>query len=221
MTPRQRGFGLLEALLALALGLMLLAAAGQALVSAQQAWRVQGALSRMQDDASLAFQRLAQDIRMTGMFGCLAPEAIEFIAPSAAQAFAQPLQISHAGDGREVTLSLVTADVRGAGGNPDWTLLTDCLTWAEVHPARQAGSGTTLAFPVRRQTYRFQGDGLMLSGGGMNAVLIDNVRAFRVTHVVGNDGERVDLQLTLGDPVLGVERNYALSVALRNRLPSS
>ncbi|MBC3423285.1 prepilin-type N-terminal cleavage/methylation domain-containing protein [Pseudomonas sp. RW3S2] len=221
MMSRQQGFGLLEALLALALGLMLLAAAGQALVSAQQAWRMQGALSRMQDDASLALHRLAQDIRMTGMFGCLAAETLEFIDPSAAQAFAQPLQISHAGNGREATLSLVSADVPGAGGNPDWTLLTDCLAWAQVHPARQPGSGTTLAFPLRRQTYRFQGDSLMLSGGGMNAVLIDNVRAFRATRVVGNDGERVDLQLTLVDPVLGIERDYALSVALRNRLPPS
>ncbi|HGM5581948.1 TPA: PilW family protein [Pseudomonas putida] len=218
---RQRGFGLLEALLALVLGLMLLATAGQALVSAQQAWRVQGALSRMQDDASLALHRLAQDIRMTGMFGCLAAETLEFIDPSAAQAFAQPLQIFQAGDGRGVTLSLVTADVPGAGGNPDWTVLTDCLGWAQVHPARQTGSATTLAFPLRRQTYRFHGDSLMLSGGGMNAVLIDNVRAFGVTRVDGNDGERLDLQLTLVDPVLDVERDYALSVALRNRLPAS
>ncbi|XAG01719.1 hypothetical protein GKC70_19825 [Pseudomonas sp. REB1044] len=71
MSARQRGFGLMEALLALALGLMVLAAAGQVLFSGQQLWRVQGALARLQEDAMLVLQRLALDIRMTASFGCL------------------------------------------------------------------------------------------------------------------------------------------------------
>ncbi|XAG01718.1 hypothetical protein GKC70_19820 [Pseudomonas sp. REB1044] len=61
----------------------------------------------------------------------------------------------------------------------------------------------------------------MLASGGFNASLIDNVRDFRVMRVEAEQGTRLDLQLILGDLEGQVERTYALSVALRNRLPPS
>lgn len=221
MSARQRGFGLMEALLALALGLMVLAAAGQVLFSGQQLWRVQGALARLQEDAMLVLQRLALDIRMTASFGCLSPEAVEFHDASARQAFAHPLHIEHLSDGRLARLSLVTAELSGTASSPDWTLHTDCLEWAQVHGKRHSLPGAPLSIGLRRHTYRLQGGSLMLASGGFNASLIDNVRDFRVTRVEAEQGTRLDLQLILGDLEGQVERTYALSVALRNRLPPS
>ncbi|MDF0729162.1 pilus assembly protein PilW [Pseudomonas entomophila] len=221
MSRWQAGFGLLEALLALALGLMLLAAAGQLAVAVQQAWHLQGAAARLQDDARLALQRLAQDIRMTGMFGCLAHAAIDFPDPGVARAFATPLQINHGADGRLTSLSLLAAELPGGFGQPDWTLLTDCRSWAQVRPGRHLGSGDTLAFPLRQHLYRVQDGSLMLGSGGLNARLIDNVRGLWITREQAGEGERLDLRLELFEPVLRIEQRHALSVALRNRLPPS
>ncbi len=217
MSARQRGFGLMEALLALALGLMVLAAAGQVLFSGQQLWR--GIL--LQEDAMLVLQRLALDIRMTASFGCLSPEAVEFQDASARQAFAHPLHIEHLSDGRLARLSLVTAELSGTASSPDWTLHTDCLEWAQVHGKRHSLPGAPLSIGLRRHTYRLQGGSLILASGGFNASLIDNVRDFRVTRVEAEQGTRLDLQLILDDLEGQVERTYALSVALRNRLPPS
>ncbi|MFP3374303.1 PilW family protein, partial [Pseudomonas sp. SIMBA_068] len=75
------------------MGLLLLAAASQLFVSAHDTWRLQGAAARLQADARLALQRMAQDIRMAGMFGCLRLQPDDFTDPLALQAFAQPLQV--------------------------------------------------------------------------------------------------------------------------------
>lgn len=221
MNRRQRGFGILEALLALALGVMLLAAAAQATVATQQTWRLQGAASRLQDDARLALHRLTQDIRMTGSFGCLALEAIEFSSPATAQAFATPLRIERLADGRVSRLSLIVADLAGNAGHAEWTLLTDCLTQAKLIEGSPPGSGASLALPLRQHTYRVQDGSLMLSGGGRNARLIDNVRGLWVTHVPGEEGGRLDVRLDLFEPVQALEHRYEVSVALRNRVPGS
>ena len=87
----QAGFGLLEMVVALAIGLMLLAAASQLFVSAHQTWRLQSTAVRMQDSARLALLRMAQDIRMAGMFGCLRLSPDDFLVSGAEQAFARPL----------------------------------------------------------------------------------------------------------------------------------
>jgi len=115
MRCRQSGFGLLEVMLALAIGLMVVVAAGQLLVSAHQSWRLQGAALRLQDDARLALLRMAQDIRMAGMFGCLRLEPADFQDPAARQVFNQPVEVGPA------SLGLVVAEPSGHAGLPDWT----------------------------------------------------------------------------------------------------
>lgn len=220
MSPRQRGFGLLEATLALAIGLVLLAAAGQALVSTHQSWQLQGAAARMQEDARLALQRMAQDIRMTGVFGCLTPRIIDFPNAAAAQAFATPLRITRTADGQLASLSLLAGELSGAAGTADWTVLTDCRTWAKVLAEAPPGNTEGLAFPLRQQHYRVHDASLMLSSGGLNARLIDNVRGLWITQVQGQQGQRLDLRLQLFEPTLQLEQQYELSVTLRNRLPA-
>ncbi|MFO3721934.1 PilW family protein [Pseudomonas sp. HLMP] len=219
MSRAQAGFGLLEALLALALGLMLLAAASQVFVAAYQAWRLQGAAARLQDDARLALHRMAQDIRMTGMSGCLRQQAITFDTAAAAQAFAQPLRITLAGDGRLDSLSLVLEQLPGSARQPAWTLLTDCRSWAQVKEGRHPGNERTLAFPIARITYQLRAGNLRRMSGSQAEALIDHVRDLRATLVPTAEGGRVDLQLTLFEPQQRIELQHELSVALRNRLP--
>ncbi|RCL26817.1 pilus assembly protein PilW [Pseudomonas sp. AFG_SD02_1510_Pfu_092] len=212
MSRVQRGFGLLELMLALAIGLMLLAAVSQLFVSSHQTWRVQGAATRMHEDARLALLRIAQDIRMAGMFGCLRLQPDDFQDPADQQVFARPLVVGTA------SLSLVVAELPGHAGDPEWTLLTDCTKEARVYKGWVPGSKNLTAVPISQHLYVLKNNKLFFNRSGINRALVEHVRALQVVHV---PGERVDLQLTLYEPTLQLEQHHALSVALRNRVPAS
>ncbi|MFJ4348232.1 PilW family protein [Pseudomonas sp. NPDC089401] len=210
MRRGQGGFGLLEVTLALAIGSMVLAAAGQLFASAHQSWRLQGAALRLQDDARLALLRMAQDIRMAGMFGCLRLAPGDFKDPAARQAFDHPLDVGSS------SLDLVVAELAGHTGAPDWTLLTDCHAEAQVYKNRAANPGTLMEIAVSRHQYRLSGNRLMFIRRGNAQPLVDHVRELRVERVQAPQGEWVDLQLTLYEPTLQLEQHHTLSVALRN-----
>ncbi|CAM3916933.1 hypothetical protein CCOS865_00873 [Pseudomonas reidholzensis] len=216
MSARQPGFSLLEGLLALAVGLMLLAAASQVFVSAVQAWRLQGVVAQLQEDARLALQRMAQDIRMAGMFGCLRLDDDSFEDPAAASAFATPLLITQGGQ----RLSLIVGQLPGSGSRPEWTVLTDCRSWVQVKAGVQPGDQQTLALPVSRVTYTLRAARLQREARGTPQPLIDNVLSLHATRVPMAAGERVDVRLVLFDRHHAIEQHHAISVALRNRLPA-
>ncbi|MGE8111838.1 MULTISPECIES: PilW family protein [Pseudomonas] len=205
----QVGFGLLEVMLALAIGLMVLVAAGQLVVSAHQAWRLQGAALRLQDDARLALLRMAQDIRMAGMFGCLQLRPGDFQDPLARQAFAQPLVI------RTSSLELVVAE-SGYAGKPDWTLLTNCRDEAVVYKNPPLETGAVMTVRIRRHRYELRDSILYFNA----QPLANHVREMQVTQVEAPEGGRVDLRLTLFEPTLQLEQRHEISVALRNLVSS-
>ncbi|WP_054886106.1 PilW family protein [Pseudomonas sp. NBRC 111130] len=214
MRCRQSGFGLLEVTLALAIGLMVVVAAGQLLVSAHQSWRLQGAALRLQDDARLALLRMAQDIRMAGMFGCLRLEPADFQDPAARQVFNQPVEVGPA------SLGLVVAEPSGHAGLPDWTILTDCIEKVSVHSKRPENPLKLMAIPVSHHRYLLDGSTLKLKRHNRNPQpMVDHVREWRIERVESSEGQRIDMQLTLYEPTLMLEQRHELSVALRNPVP--
>ena len=213
MRRSQCGFGLLEATLALTVGLMVLAATTQLFASAHQSWRLQSAALRLQDDARLALLRMAQDIRQAGMFGCLRLQPDDFKAPTARQAFARPLEIGPS------SLSLVVAELPGHTGAADWTLLTDCSREAQVKNGRYPGTDNLMAIPISRIRYALSGTTLMFTRRSHSQSLVDHVRELQVALVQSPQGQRVDLQLTMHEPTLQIEQHHELSVALRNPVP--
>lgn len=68
---KQRGLTLVELMIAMTIGLLLLGGITSIMISSRQTYRVNEALSRMQDNARFAFQVLSRDIRMAGYFGCV------------------------------------------------------------------------------------------------------------------------------------------------------
>ncbi|ABY96566.1 TPA: PilW family protein [Pseudomonas putida] len=211
MRRRQIGFGLLEVVMALAIGLLLLAAASQLFTSAHQAWRLQSTAVRMQDEARQALLRMAQDIRMTGMFGCLQLGPGDFNAPGSQLAFARPLEVD------STTLSLVVAELPGQAGKSDWLLHTDCIEKVSVDVDPK--EGYPLAFPISRYVYQLQGNQLKFKRGRSFQPLVENVREARFERVQTPEGVRVDIALTLYEPTLKLEQRHELSVALRNSVP--
>lgn len=66
----ERGFTLVELMIALVLGLVVIGGVISVLLSNQQTYRTNQALSQVQDGSRTAFEFLARDIRQAGLTGC-------------------------------------------------------------------------------------------------------------------------------------------------------
>lgn len=66
----QRAYGLVEMMVALAIGMLILAASVALMVNSKQAYTTQDSLARLQENARFAMQFLMHDIRMAGYYGC-------------------------------------------------------------------------------------------------------------------------------------------------------
>jgi type IV pilus assembly protein PilW len=66
---RAHGLSLIELMIALTLGMLVIATIGYAYVSSRTTFRQQDALGRMQENARYVFELLSNDIRMTGYAG--------------------------------------------------------------------------------------------------------------------------------------------------------
>jgi type IV pilus assembly protein PilW len=66
----QAGFSLVEMMVALVLGLVLIAGIGQLFLSANRTYMLQDELSRIQENARFAIDLISRDIRMAGYTGC-------------------------------------------------------------------------------------------------------------------------------------------------------
>lgn len=234
MRHRFRGFSLVELLLALAFGLVLLLGGSQVVISSRATHASQQAAMLLQDDAHFVLSKMVQDIRQAGMFGCLATAFIE----NAPAAFDRP--VAWSAGGGSTSLTVLTAEVGGQGGRPDWTVLSDCTGTAHAYngngPAPEPGQ---IRFAVRQLTYTFETGQLKVStpAAPAKAVLVDNVRVFDIsfgvaaklesTEVARYDASPADealirsvrVRMTLQDPADRVkDQTYSVVAALRNRL---
>jgi len=69
---REKGFTLVELMIALVVALLLIAGVIQIFISTKQAYRLMDASSRIQESARMAMELLGRDIRMAGFQGCTA-----------------------------------------------------------------------------------------------------------------------------------------------------
>ncbi|CAI8964127.1 type IV pilus assembly protein PilW [Pseudomonas sp. IT-347P] len=236
MRRHQRGFGLIEMLIALALGLIVVLGVVQIFIAAKNTYVSQNSAAAMQEDARFVLSKMIQEIRMVGMFGCLGT----ILDSSSAGDFnaAQVTPISW--DNANLKLTLVTADIGSGGGTPTWTVISDCRNSAMAYTGLRSPASGQIAFPIRRLIYSFSNNQILMgtgSGTPTQQVLVNNVSAFNVTFGLAssatdvaastysaNPGDparirSVRLSLTLTDPSNRV-RNQTFNVvaALRNRL---
>ena len=236
MKHSNRGFGLIEMLIALAIGLIIVLGVVQTFLAAKNTYLSQNTAAAMQEDARFVLSKMIQELRMVGMFGCLgsltdASSAGDFNA-------AQITPISW--DNSNLKLTLVTADVGGNGGTPTWTVVSDCRNSATAYTGLRAAASGQIAFPIRRLIYSFSNNQILMgtgSGTPTQQVLVNNVSAFSVmfglatsaTDVAASsysanpsDPARirsVRLSLTLTDPNNRVaNQTFNVVAALRNRL---
>lgn len=227
MKKASRGFGLIELMIALVLGLLVVAGVIQIFSAARGTYVTQNASARLQEDARFVLSKMLQEIRMVGMFGCLRTVA------SAGTSLDTPI----AWDPNSATLTLLTADIGANGGVPTWTIVSDCVSTSRLYPGTQAAGGGQIAYPIRQVVYTYQNGQLLLGPAGNRAVLVDNVSVFRISFGVATSAtdtlassytsaptnpaliRSVRLSMTLHDPAAQVrDQSYSVVAALRNRL---
>ena len=236
MKRHNLGFGLIEMLVALALGLIVGLGVVQIFLAAKNTYVSQNSAAAMQEDARFVLSKMIQELRMVGMFGCLGT-----ITDSSSAGDFNAAQITPISwDNANLKLTLVTADVGSAGGTPTWTVVSDCRNSATAYTGARAAATGQIAFPIRRLIYSFSNNQILMGTGSGNPaqqVLVNNVSAFTVmfglassatdvaaSNYSANPGDparirSVRLSLTLTDPNNRV-RNQTFNVvaALRNRL---
>lgn len=228
------GFGLVELLIALALGLVVVLTVVQVSLSVRNSAASQQASMLLQDDARFILSKMIQEIRLVGMFGCLSLPSIS----DAPAAFFRPVDWTGAGDTKALTL--VTADVGADGSRPDWTVLSDCVERAQAYTGLPPKPGPgQISFPVRKLTYTYESGQLKFSTPATpaKAVLLDNVQAFEVSFGMASTADSsavtrydshpddeslvrsIRIRLTLRDPAERVrDQTYSVVAAVRNRL---
>ena len=70
------GFGLVELMVSITLGLLLSAAVLQTFLAANTSYRIQDSLSQIQESSRYAIHFLGQDLRMAGYMGCASPSSV-------------------------------------------------------------------------------------------------------------------------------------------------
>ncbi|MFI8397142.1 MULTISPECIES: PilW family protein [unclassified Pseudomonas] len=236
MKHANRGFGLIELLIALALGLIVVLGVVQIFIAAKNTYVSQNSAAAMQEDARFVLSKMIQEIRMVGMFGCLGT----ITDSSSAGDFNTAQLIPIDWDNANLKLTLVTADVGSGGGTPTWTVISDCRNSAVAYSGLRSPTTGQIAFPIRRLIYSFSNNQILMGTGSGNPaqqVLVNNVSAFNVTFGLASSATEVAastyssnpadparirsvrLSLTLTDPNNRV-RNQTFNVvaALRNRL---
>jgi type IV pilus assembly protein PilW len=232
MTASVKGFGLVEVLLALALGLVMSLALMQIFISSKSSYASQTSSASVQEDARFVLSKMVQEVRLVGMFGCLGKVDDASVGNGFSKAFADPITW----DASSQTLTLATAGIGEGAGWSTWVIHTDCVSVATAYSNGRAPrlAANETAMLVHRQVYRFNKARNELTLNGQP--LVSNVRAFSVLFgVAGSISERsvaryapsaepnlirsVRLTLTLLDPADRVqEQTVEVVAALRNRL---
>jgi type IV pilus assembly protein PilW len=177
----QRGFSLVELMVAMTLGLIILGAVGYLYLGSRQTFRTTDAIARIQENARYALQIVAHDVRMAGYVGCGNLQAMNVNTIANAPVLALS------------TANAITGLDAGAGtmsfGSP---AITRISTTDAISVMGAFGGGVSLTppgLPPTAATVHILGNPY---GFQQNDVLVvtncTNADVFRVTNVPGSSG---------------------------------
>lgn len=233
MNRNSKGFGLIEIMVAMTLGLLITLGLTQLFVSSKNTHISQYSAAVMQEDARFILSKMLQDIRAAGMFGCLATVEDASAAGDFLAASKTPIKWNST----EQRLTLITAAEAPRGARRSWVVHSDCTSSTIAYSSDKAPGPVPgqLTFPVREVSYAYRSreQELTLDGEGVT----QNVSAFSVMFGLASTPDdtnvsrysaspsipalirSVRLSLTLSDPTRRArDRTFIVVAALRNRL---
>lgn len=190
MNRRSRGFGLIEMMIALTLGLLVVAGTLQIFLSAKSTYQSQSSAAGIQEDARYLLSKMVQEIRMVGMFGCLATISDKSTAGDFQARFDSPIAFTRTST--TSVLTLTTADVGSNGTNPNWNIVTDCRSSSIAYspantPAATALTANQFIMPIRQVIYTYANNQISTGSTTANqAVLVSNVTGFDISFGVAS-----------------------------------
>ncbi len=127
LSDKQQGLTLVEIMISMLLGIMLIGGVGKIYINSQESFRLQEALSRIQENGRFAIDYLSKQIRMAGFQGCpnlgsVVPNIIANNPPS----------------GFDLSSSLRGYDYTGAA-IPGYTLPNDVIANTDILTVQRAG----------------------------------------------------------------------------------
>ena len=231
-SARAKGFGLIEIMLALLLGLLISLALTQVFITSKSTFLSQTSSASLQEDARFVLSKMIQEVRLAGAFGCLASIRDESLGGQFSAALRAPVQWQP----QQGALTLMTAAVGEGSAWHNWEIHTDCASsvtaWSRGRAPRPAPNEYVLS--IHQQVYRFNSRRGELSLDGQP--LLSHVRDFSVLFGVASGPEvagisrytaqpvpalvrSVRLTLTLFDPADRTqEQTFSVVAAIRNRL---
>ncbi len=220
MRRSSRGIGLIELMVAMTLGLVIVLGVTQIFLTAKNTYQSQNAAAGIQEDGRFLMSKMAQEIRMTGFFGCQASPLDSTLTKDFTAAYAAPITITR-GANNSVILTLITANVGNNGANADWNILTDCRSFSTAYlpaamPAALAGQQV---IPIRRVVYTFANN-QVLAGSLANSQspLISNVLAFDVTFGVASSAANINASSYVATPTnFDLIRSVRISLQLADQ----
>ena len=126
MKRLEKGFGLVEVMLALVLGLVMSLALAQIFISSKSSYASQTSSASLQEDARFVLSKMVQEVQLVGMFGCLGKVDDASVGTGFSKAFEDPIHW----DASSQTLSLAKAGTGEGGGWSTWVIHTDCVSSA-------------------------------------------------------------------------------------------
>lgn len=141
---RQRGLSLVELMVAITIGIILLAGVLQIYLSSKQSYRVQEATSRLQENGRFAIELLGRDIRDAGNFGCRARTVAtdNTVTPGPGEI----IIIDHV-NGGSIAAQAVTGTERGGNVPDSIAVLTTNASFAVSVATPTKASDITVALP--------------------------------------------------------------------------
>lgn len=193
---RQLGFGLVELLIALTLGLLLVLGVVQVFLASKQTFMVQRSAAILQEDARYLLGRLGQELRMLNMYGCLdlarLPASIRASVPAALET-----PISYSTAGGMPALSLITAvphsesftlpaTRRPGDYGARWLIVSNCRDTADLRISDAADllvRPGDLVIPLRQVDYRLNAHALQIRNNGVGnyQTLLEGVAGWSVS----------------------------------------
>lgn len=210
MKQRTGGFGLVETLLALVLGLVISLALTQMFLHSKSTYLSQASSAALQEDARFVLSRMAQEIRLVGVFGCQRAIRDESLGARFAHAFNTPVRW----DAGQRSLTLISAATEVGNTWHEWIIHTDCTTsavaWSRGRaPSLMAGE---FALPIQQHVYRFNAQRNELTLDGQP--LLSHVRDFSALFGVASSRSSVGIARYTSQPDPALIRSVRLTLVL-------
>lgn len=182
------GFGLVELMIAMTIGLILLGGIGYVFMGSKQTFRTQDDFSRIQESVRYALETVGVDVRMAGYAGCVNLAAINPAAPISVGVIANPPPDIDIGDALRGYVGTNWITMGAPGDEPDdWVAGTGVL-----HIIRASEAGVTLTGNLTPTNANVQITGNPYNFAVGEALLVSNCESadlFRATTISSASGK--------------------------------